>query len=70
MKSALLEMLQSKKFLAMMSAVIVFVVGRVGFDIDASKLDPIWQMILVYVGAQGIADHGKSAALIAKGGAQ
>ena len=71
MKAAILSMLGSKKFLAMLSAIIVYVVGRFGIDMDASKLDPIWQIIMVYVGAQAIADHGKTAAEIhtAKGGA-
>lgn len=67
MKAAILEMLKSKKFLAMITAIAVFAVGRIGLDIDASRLDPIWQMILVYVGAQGVADAGKSAALIKEG---
>jgi len=67
MKAAILEMLKSKKFLAMLSAIVVFAVGRLGLDIDPAKLDPIWQMILVYVGAQGIADAGKSAAQVKAG---
>ena len=67
MKAAILEMLRSKKFLAMISAIVVFGVGRIGIDIDASKLDPVWQMIMVYVGAQGIADAGKAAAQVKAG---
>lgn len=70
MKAAILEMLKSKKFLAMAGAVIVYTAGRFGLDIDPSTLDHIFGALLVYVGAQGVADAGKSAALIAKGGAQ
>lgn len=58
------ELLSSKKFLAMLSAIIVYGVGRFGFDITPEKLSPFWEAILVYVGAQGAADIGKSAAQV------
>jgi TRAP-type C4-dicarboxylate transport system permease small subunit len=58
------ELLTSKKFLAMLAAIVVYVGGRLGFDVDPAALDRICAALLVYVGAQGVADAGKSAALI------
>lgn len=64
MKQALIDLFSSKKFLAALTAVIVYVAGRFGFDVDTVVLDRVFQALLVYVGAQGIADAGKSAALV------
>ncbi len=72
MKQTILDLLTSKKFLAALAAIIVYVAGHFGFNVDPALLDRISAALLVYVGAQGIADHGKSAAEIAaasKGGA-
>lgn len=63
MKQALLEMLSSKKFLAMIGGVVIAVAGRYGFNIDPAVLDRIEYGVIAYVAAQGIADHGKSAVL-------
>lgn len=64
MKQTLVDLFTSKKFLAALTAVVVYVAGRFGFDVDAAVLDRVFQALLVYVGAQGIADAGKSAALV------
>lgn len=64
MKTALLELIASKKFLAALTAIIVYLAGRFGFAIDTAVLDRIYAALLVYIGAQGIADAGKSAAKI------
>ena len=64
MRQTLLDLLTSKKFLAALTAVIVYVAGRFGFNVDTSTLDHIFAALLVYVGAQGAADVGKSAALV------
>lgn len=72
MKQALIDLFTSKKFLAALAAVIVYAAGRFGFDVDPAVLDRIWEALMVYVGAQAIADHGKSAAQVtaaAAGGA-
>lgn len=63
-KQTLLDLFTSKKFLVALTAIIVYVGGRFGFHIDPTALDRIWQALLVYVGAQGIADLGKSAAAL------
>lgn len=65
MKNALLDLFASKKFLTALTAIIVYIAGRFGFDVDTTVLDRIFAALLVYIGAQGIADNGKSAALIA-----
>lgn len=63
MKQTLIDLFTSKKFLAALTAVIVYVAGRFGFDVDTAALDHIFAALLVYVGAQGVADVGKGAAL-------
>lgn len=69
MKKALLDLVTSKKFLTALTAIIVYVAGRSGFGVDTAVLDRIYAALLVYVGAQGIADNGKSAAQVAAGAA-
>ncbi len=64
MKATLIDLFTSKKFLAALTAVVVYVAGRFGFDVDTATLDRILAAILVYIGAQGIADQGKSAELV------
>lgn len=64
MKNVLLDLFASKKFLTALTAIIVYIAGRFGFDVDTSVLDRIFAALLVYIGAQGIADNGKSAAQI------
>jgi acid phosphatase family membrane protein YuiD len=64
MKATLFDLFTSKKFIAALAAVIIYVAGRFGFDVDPAALDRIFAALLVYVGAQGIADVGKSAAVI------
>lgn len=64
MKTTILDLLTSKKFLAALSAIILYLAGRFGFQLDPAALDRIFAALLVYVGAQGVADVGKSAALI------
>lgn len=64
MKATLLDLFTSKKFLAAMTAIIVYAAGRLGLNIDPTVLDHIWQALLIYVGAQGVADLGKGAAQV------
>ena len=64
MKSVLLDLFTSKKFLAALTAIVVYIAGRFGFDVDTAVLDRIYAAFLVYIGAQGIADSGKSAAQV------
>jgi hypothetical protein len=70
MKTVLLDLFTSKKFLTALSAVIIWAGGRFGFDVDPETLDRIFMALLVYVGAQGVADAGKSAAQVKAGAAK
>lgn len=62
MKPALLELITSKKFLTTLTTIIVYLAGRFGFDVDIAMLDRVCAALFIYIGAQGIADHGKAAA--------
>lgn len=64
MKATLIDLFTSKKFLAALTAVVVYAAGRFGFDVDTAVLDRILAAFLVYVGAQGVADVGKGAAQV------
>ena len=64
MKTTLIDLFTSKKFLAALSAIVIYGAGRFGLALDPAALDRIFAALLVYVGAQGIADQGKSAAQI------
>ena len=68
MKQALLTALQelagSKKAWAAVTAIVVAVAGRFGFHIDPTILDRIDLILVAYLGAQGLADNGKSSAQI------
>jgi hypothetical protein len=58
------QMLTSKKFLAALLSIVVWVAGRLGWSVDYETLlgvvTPLWGFIL----AQALADHGKEAAAI------
>ena len=64
MKQALLELLESKKFLVAVGSIIIYGVGKLGLHLDPDLVDKIVTALLVYVGAQGVADIGKPAALV------
>lgn len=60
----LIDLFTSKKFLAALAAIIIYAAGRFGFAVDPATLDHIFAALLVYVGAQGVADVGKGAAQV------
>lgn len=64
MKTTLTEMLTSKKFIATLVAIAVCVGDKLGLDLDPALLEKIYIALLVFVGAMGVADAGKSAAQI------
>ncbi len=64
-RATLQELLTSKKALAVITAILVYVAGHFGFDLDPAALDRVFGAILVYVVAQGAADIGKGAAQVA-----
>lgn len=71
MKQALLEALRelvgSKKAWAALTAIVVATAGRWGLHIDPAFLDRIDLILVAYLGAQAVADNGKSSALILAG---
>ncbi len=64
MKQAIKELLESKKFLAAILAIVVWAVGRLGIDMSTEQLAPIVGSLWTYIVGQAIADHGKSKAKI------
>lgn len=64
MKKAVAELFSSKKFLVMITAIIAYVLARVGWDVDPKQIDTIMQVVAGYLVGQGIADHGKEAAKV------
>lgn len=58
------EFFKSKKFWTSVIATIVYGVGHQFPNVDPAVLDHVYWALLAYVGAQGVADVGKSAAQI------
>jgi hypothetical protein len=58
------DMLASKKFIAVLVTIAVWVGGRFGFEVDELTLTPVFAALAAYILGQGIADHGKEAAKI------
>ena len=55
------ELLQSKKFVAVLISITVWLAGYVGLDVDPIALAPIFATVIAYIVGQGLADHGKEA---------
>lgn len=68
MKQTIKDAFSSKKFLAFISTGLVYAAGRWGLNIDPSALDRLLALTAVYITGQGIADFGKSAAIVTAGG--
>lgn len=64
MWDTLKSLLESKKALMAFLSLVVWVVGRLGLDLDADVLAGAVAPLWAYIFGQGIADHGKSAAEI------
>ena len=64
MWNAVKEILASKKALAAIVAILVWVVGKAGLDLDAADLAPIVAVLMTYILGQGLADKGKEAAKV------
>lgn len=61
MKDMIRQLLTSKKALATLVAVLVWVLGRFGLDVESAELLPLVGAIAAFVVAQGFADQGKEA---------
>jgi hypothetical protein len=64
MKRAVIGLVASKKFLVALAASTVFVVGRCGLELNTEALDRVCLVMVAFIVAQGIADHGKEAAKV------
>lgn len=68
MKEVLAQLLSSKKFLAFIATALVVVlspiVGLLGYEVDPEKLALLVGSAATYILAQGLADHGVSAAKV------
>lgn len=64
-KPVLGALFTSKKFLAMLAGILVWLAGKGGLAITSADVTPVLLLIATYVGAQGVADLGKSSSQIA-----
>jgi hypothetical protein len=58
------DLFSSKKFLVFLSAAIVLLASKLGFNWDPSTVDRFLGIASAYILGQGIADHGKEAAKV------
>lgn len=65
MKEAIAAMLRSKTFLTAIVALILQIAGRYGLALDQGTVTLVISPLLLYIVAQGFADHGATAARIA-----
>lgn len=54
-------LLASKKAMMAVLSAVVWLVGKVGFDLDVEDLAGAVGSLWVYIFGQGVADHGKGA---------
>lgn len=67
MSAAIREMLESKKFLAALLAVLVWGLGQLGANMTPEQLAPLVGPLWLYILGQAWADSGKEAAKIDAG---
>ncbi len=65
MPSTIIELLSSKKFITALIAIIAAIAARYGLQLDANAILEVVAPLWAFVIAQGVADHGKSAAQVA-----
>lgn len=58
------EMFRSKKFVAMLVGVLFSLLTQIGVKVTPEVQEQVVNLILVYMGAQGVADVGKSYAQV------
>lgn len=64
MKDVLKSLFSSKKFLALLAGILVFLASKAGWGLSESDVMPVLLLVGTYLGAQGMADFGKSRSLI------
>lgn len=63
-KKVLIELFSSKKFLVFLASALVWLAGKVGWGLTEDQLMPILLLASSFIVGQGIADFGKSAAMV------
>lgn len=54
------DLFSSKKFVAMLLGIVVTLLSKVGLDVEPEVQEHLINLTMVYIGAQGVADAGKS----------
>lgn len=57
-------LLASKKFKVALVTTLIWAAGLFGFDVSIEAMSALLSPLYLYIGAQGIADSGKEAAMI------
>ena len=60
--STIKSLFGSKKFVAMLAGVAVYLASRFGFDVAQSDAENVLALVGLYIGGQSLADVGKEAA--------
>lgn len=63
-KNLILGLLGSKKFIATVAGLIITFAAKYGLNLDPITVQEILAVLIAYIIGQGIADRGKSAAII------
>jgi len=63
-KGVLASLFGSKKFVALLMGVAIWLGSKIGLNLTEAQLLPILALIGTYIGAQGVADLGKSKAIV------
>ena len=65
MPTVITDLLSSKKFIMAVIACAAAIAGRYGFDLDQTTTLEVVSILVGAILAQGVADHGKAAAIVA-----
>lgn len=66
LKEVLRALFSSKKFVAALVAMLVWIAGKVGLHLSTEVVSGAIAPLLTYIVGQGIADQGKPAAIVAQ----
>lgn len=61
MIDTLMVLIRSKKFLALIGGGLVWVLAKVGLDLDSNDVTGLLVLVSSYIIGQGVADNGKEA---------
>ena len=61
------DLFASKKFLVMLTSIVVYSASRFGLDVPPDACDKFLGLVAAWLVGQGVADHGKEAAKLSAG---